>query len=128
MNEKNEIYQCDICGNLVSVLKGGFGELMCCGEKMIYLKPQTGDPASEKHIPFCKEEDGTIKVQTGKHLHAMVKSHYIGFMEAQSQNLVYRKYFKPGEKPEIELSNFSKSFKMRSYCLIHGVFEYTYKM
>ncbi len=34
---KNEIYKCDTCGNVVFVLAGGDGDLVCCGEKMRLL-------------------------------------------------------------------------------------------
>jgi len=34
---KNEIYKCDTCGNVVFVLEGGDGDLVCCGEKMRLL-------------------------------------------------------------------------------------------
>ena len=34
MPEKKEEYKCEICGNLVKVLEGGYGELVCCGEPM----------------------------------------------------------------------------------------------
>lgn len=34
MTETNQIYKCDICGNVVKVLETGAGELVCCGEHM----------------------------------------------------------------------------------------------
>ncbi len=29
-----EIYECEICGNVVEVKEAGGGELVCCGEPM----------------------------------------------------------------------------------------------
>ncbi|PID78482.1 MAG: desulfoferrodoxin [Gammaproteobacteria bacterium] len=125
MNKKNDIFQCDICGSLVSVMKGGKGVLQCCGEKMIFLKPKTGDPASEKHIPFVADEkNGCFSVRTGKHLHPSVKAHYIGFIDAVFKNYVFRKFFYPGQRPEFYFEGIKRPVKFRSYCLIHGVFEY----
>jgi desulfoferrodoxin-like iron-binding protein len=37
MTEKVQIYKCDICGNVVSVLEAGDGDLACCGENMRLL-------------------------------------------------------------------------------------------
>lgn len=37
MAEKGEVYKCEICGNVVSVLQGGDGDLVCCGEDMKLL-------------------------------------------------------------------------------------------
>jgi superoxide reductase len=31
---KDEIYKCEACGNVVLVLEGGGGDLVCCGENM----------------------------------------------------------------------------------------------
>jgi len=35
MGKKGEVYRCDICGQVVEVVEGGDGELVCCGEPMI---------------------------------------------------------------------------------------------
>ncbi|MGD2037691.1 MAG: desulfoferrodoxin FeS4 iron-binding domain-containing protein [Desulfobacterales bacterium] len=37
MAEKGEVYKCEICGNVVSVLQSGDGDLVCCGEEMKLL-------------------------------------------------------------------------------------------
>jgi superoxide reductase len=34
MATKGEVYKCEACGNVVTVLQGGDGELVCCGEDM----------------------------------------------------------------------------------------------
>ncbi len=31
MAKKLEVYKCNVCGNIVEVLHGGEGELVCCG-------------------------------------------------------------------------------------------------
>jgi superoxide reductase len=38
-----EVYKCNICGNIVYVMEGGGGDLVCCGEDMVKLK---GDEAA----------------------------------------------------------------------------------
>lgn len=40
MAEKGEVYKCEICGNVVSVLQGGDGDLVCCGEEMKLLREE----------------------------------------------------------------------------------------
>ncbi|MDP2107236.1 MAG: desulfoferrodoxin FeS4 iron-binding domain-containing protein, partial [Desulfobulbaceae bacterium] len=45
-----EIYQCDLCGNLVEVLHAGGGELVCCGQPMNLLVENSVDAAKEKHV------------------------------------------------------------------------------
>jgi len=34
---RDEIYKCEKCGNVVFVLEGGDGDLVCCGENMKLL-------------------------------------------------------------------------------------------
>ena len=31
---KGEVYKCEACGNVVTVIQGGDGNLVCCGEDM----------------------------------------------------------------------------------------------
>ena len=32
--EKGQVYKCEVCGNVVAVMHGGDGDLVCCGENM----------------------------------------------------------------------------------------------
>lgn len=41
VNEVDEKYKCNICGNEVTVTKVGGGTLVCCGEDMEKLDQQT---------------------------------------------------------------------------------------
>lgn len=34
MIEKDQIYKCNICGNVVKIIKVGGGDLMCCASLM----------------------------------------------------------------------------------------------
>ena len=43
MAERLEVYKCDACGNIVEVLFGGGGELVCCGSPMALLVENTVD-------------------------------------------------------------------------------------
>ena len=50
MAKKLEVYKCEACGNIVEVLHGGDGELVCCGQPMKLLTENTTDAAKEKHV------------------------------------------------------------------------------
>ena len=52
MAEKKEVYKCEMCGNIVEVLHGSGGDLVCCGQAMKHLVPNTVDAAVEKHVPI----------------------------------------------------------------------------
>jgi len=38
MIKVKEIYRCQICGNIVKVLQGGAGTLVCCGQPLNIIK------------------------------------------------------------------------------------------
>ena len=47
MAQRLEIYKCEACGNIVEVLTGGGGELVCCGEPMKLYVENTAMPLSK---------------------------------------------------------------------------------
>lgn len=40
MPKVNEVYRCNVCGNVVEVKQGGSGALVCCGQNMELLSEQ----------------------------------------------------------------------------------------
>ncbi len=75
MAEKLQIYKCALCGNIVEVVHGGIGELVCCGKPMELLDEKTADAATEKHVPVIEKIDGVYKVTVGSILHPMEEKH-----------------------------------------------------
>ena len=61
MAKKLEIYKCMVCGNIVEVLHGGDGELVCCGQPMANLAAKTADQGKEKHVP---QKGAAVRVVT----------------------------------------------------------------
>lgn len=48
---RGEIYKCEACGNVVHVLEGGAGDLVCCGEEMRLLSKDEVKQYSVKDLP-----------------------------------------------------------------------------
>ena len=48
MAERKQIYKCELCGNIVEVLDGGDGDLVCCGQNMTLLEEKSADSSTEK--------------------------------------------------------------------------------
>ncbi|MBW1990472.1 MAG: desulfoferrodoxin FeS4 iron-binding domain-containing protein [Deltaproteobacteria bacterium] len=42
--QKGEVYKCDVCGNVVSVMHEGGGTLVCCGQDMRKLGAEEAAP------------------------------------------------------------------------------------
>jgi len=39
MTKKADVHKCPDCGCIVSVMKGGEGDLTCCNKKMVVVTP-----------------------------------------------------------------------------------------
>jgi superoxide reductase len=74
MATKLEVYKCTLCGNIVMVMHGGDGELVCCGQPMKLMAENTSDGAKEKHVPVIEKIQGGYKVKVGSVAHPMEKS------------------------------------------------------
>jgi len=114
----NEIYKCNVCGNILELVTVGGGELVCCGKPMEKLAEKSGEEGMEKHKPVI--EGSTVKV--GSILHPMEREHHIEWIEVLDGDDVCRKDLKIGGKPEAEFCN--KNIKTaRAYCNIHGLWK-----
>ena len=123
MIEKNKVYKCAKCGNVVEVLHAGGGTLACCGESMQELKENTVDASKEKHIPVVTTIAGGYKVVVGSIEHPMEATHYIEFIELVTPNGVLRKILNPGDKPEAIFITEEKDVYAREFCNLHGLWK-----
>ena len=123
MTESNQVYKCEVCGNIVEVLHTGAGELVCCGQPMKLLTENTEDAAVEKHVPVIEKTDMGVKVIVGSVEHPMEDDHYIEWIEILVDGLVYRQNLKPGEKPEAEFMVQANDVAARTYCNLHGLWK-----
>jgi len=123
MTEQKQIYKCNICGNIVEVLHSEIGQLVCCGQPMELLKEKTEDVGHEKHVPVIEKTGTEIKVKVGSVPHPMEKKHYIEWIEIVTDGRSYRKFLKPGEKPEAEFVMETEKIEAREYCNLHGLWE-----
>lgn len=123
MAERYQIYKCDLCGNIVEVVHGGAGELVCCGQPMKLFAENTVDAAKEKHVPVVEKVDGGYKVKVGSVAHPMEEKHYIEFVEIIADGKVYRQYLNPGDTPEAFFAIAADQVTAREYCNLHGLWK-----
>ena len=121
MTQRDEVYQCELCGNLVSVVHGAGGSLVCCGQDMVHLKGNTTDAAVEKHVPVISKEGNTVTVTVGKVPHPMEEKHFIEVIGVLTDAKLYRAYLKPGDKPEATFEIDGAIKCARAYCNLHGL-------
>ena len=123
MAKKLEIYKSMVCGNIVEVLHGGAGELVCCGQPMKNLVEKTADEGKEKHVPVIEKINGDIKVKVGSVPHPMEEKHYIEWIEILADGKVYRQFLNPGDAPEAIFSIEANTITAREHCNIHGLWQ-----
>jgi len=123
MTQLNQIYKCEVCGNIVEVLHTGVGELVCCGEPMKLMVENTVDASKEKHVPVIEKSGNKVTVKVGSVAHPMEGKHYIEFIELMADGKVYRKFLKPGEKPEATFEVTAAKLAAREYCNLHGLWK-----
>ncbi len=123
MAERLEIYKCNICGNLVEVLRGGNGKLVCCGEDMRSLKENDADASREKHAPVIEKTEGGFLVKVGSAPHPMEEKHFIEWIELISGGKAYREFLKPGQAPEAFFNLSGEITSARAHCNLHGLWK-----
>lgn len=121
MAEVKEIYKCELCGNIVEVVHGGAGELVCCNQPMNHFVEKSEDQGQEKHLPVLKKVDGGVRVEVGEVPHPMMEEHYIEWIEVITENRVERCNLEPGQTPEAFFSVEEDVIEVRSYCNLHGL-------
>lgn len=123
MTELNQVYKCNICGNIVEMVHAGQGRLVCCGQPMVLLTEKTKDEGMEKHVPVVEKTDGGVKVKVGSVPHPMEEKHCIEWIETLADGKSYKKFLKPGGAPEAEFCVQAERIQAREYCNVHGLWK-----
>ena len=121
MTELNQVYKCNVCGNLAAVLHTGAGQLICCNKPMDLLKENSVDASKEKHVPVIEKAGDKVIIKVGEVEHPMEEKHFIEWIEVIAGSKVFRKFLRPGEKPAAEFKIDSDNIIARIYCNLHGL-------
>jgi len=98
--------------------------LVCCGENMTELVPNTVDASAEKHLPVVTVSGDSISVQIGSAPHPMEGAHHISFAYVETEGGGQRKCLKVGEAPKVTFSFLDdKPLAVYAYCNLHGLWK-----
>ena len=124
MKHDNRFFICKHCGNIIGMIHNAGVPVVCCGEPMHELVPNTTDAAQEKHVPVVQVQDGRVCVDVGEASHPMVDDHYIEWVYLETTHGGQRKGLAPGQKPQVEfaLAN-DKARAVYAYCNKHGLWK-----
>ncbi|MEG0797256.1 MAG: desulfoferrodoxin family protein [Acidaminococcaceae bacterium] len=121
-----KFFICKHCGNIVGMIFNSGMPLVCCGEKMQELVPNTVDAATEKHVPVVDCAAGNqIIVKVGSVPHPMEEKHFIQWIYIQTKNGGQRHTFKPGDAPvaTFVLAPGDEYLAAYEYCNLHGLWK-----
>ncbi len=114
-----KLYRCKHCGNIAWKIVDQGVPLVCCGEKMEELVPNTTDGALEKHVPVVTREGDQVTVAVGSVPHPMMEEHYIQLIAAVSGDTVTVRTPAPGQEPVLTLQA-DGEVTAYEWCNLHG--------
>lgn len=128
---KERICKCDLCGQMVYVLKDTDAELICCGSPMIQVKAKTNESneVKEKHMPIYRLKGNKVVVYVGVIPHPSTKDHYIEWIAIRTNKGYQRKCLKPGDAPKATfvLDDGEHVEAIYAYCNVHSLWKFVEK-
>ena len=120
-----KFYVCSHCGNIIAYAKNSGVPVVCCGERMQELVPNTTDAAQEKHVPVCTQEGNLVTVEVGSTAHPMLEEHYIEWVGLQTAQGNQRKALNPGDAPKavFAITEGDTVEAVYAYCNLHGLWK-----
>ena len=122
---EQRFFVCEVCGNIIAMVKPSGVPVVCCGKPMKQIVPNTTDAAQEKHVPVWTKEGNLVKVQVGSVAHPMIAAHYIEWVSLQTKAGNQRKALAPDTAPEVTfaLTDGDEVEAVYAYCNLHGLWK-----
>ena len=120
-----KFFLCTHCGNLAGMVYSSGVPMICCGEPMKELVPNTVDDAGEKHKPVVSVAGNTVTVTVGSVAHPMTEAHLIQWVALQTEQGVQRKVLAADSAPTVTfaLTEGDKPVAAYAYCNLHGLWR-----
>jgi len=124
MENNQGFFVCNHCGNVAKLAVSKGGKLVCCGDEMCELTPNTVDASKEKHLPVVEKAGNGIKVKIGSAPHPMAEDHHIDFIFVKTKCGGQRVNLEAGSPPEAEFCFVDdKPMEVYAYCNLHGIWK-----
>lgn len=121
---ETKFFKCTHCGNIIKMVDDMGVSVVCCGEDMMEMKPNSVDASFEKHLPEVSKKGAVINVKVGENEHPMDNSHYITLIYLETENGGQIKYLNPGDEPTASFVVVDdKPMSVYAYCNLHGIWE-----
>lgn len=121
---EQKFFRCKHCGNLVAMLHASGVPIICCGEPMEHLVPNTHEGATEKHIPIPEVMERLVHAKVGSVPHPMTEEHHIQFLYLETENGGQMKRLAIGEDAAAIFAVLNDSpTAVYAYCNLHGLWK-----
>ncbi len=116
---------CEHCGNIVAVVEDKKVPVMCCGQRMSVLVPNTKEAATEKHLPVVTVDGGKVEVVVGSTIHPMSEEHSIRWICLETESGNQRKCLSYTGEPKATfyIAEGEKVLAAYEYCNLHGLWK-----
>lgn len=125
MQKERKFVICKICGNIAGMIHDAGVPMICCGEPMEELIPNTSDGALEKHVPIVEKNGMNITVKVGSASHPMTSEHSIDWVYLQTKKGGQRKKLVQDEAPIANFIVTEDDYPVLAYayCNLHGFWK-----
>ena len=107
-----KFFTCKHCGNFVGLIYDGQVPMICCGEKMQEVEPNTAEASTEKHLPVVTVNGENVNVKIGSAPHPMGEDHYIQWVYVETDR---------GAQKSIRTGLFESRTKLLKFSLVISV-------
>lgn len=120
-----KFYVCKHCGNIIAYASDKKCDVVCCGEKMSELVPNTTDAAQEKHVPVISVDGNIVTVTVGSVAHPMTEEHHIAWIALETKSDNQRKELDVTGAPEAKFALVEGDEPVAAYafCNLHGLWK-----
>ncbi|MGV8905819.1 MAG: desulfoferrodoxin family protein [Acetobacterium sp.] len=127
MCKEPKFFVCKHCGNMVSMIFNSGQAIICCGDPMTEMIPNTTDAAQEKHVPVITVNNTTVSVDIGSVPHPMTPEHHIVWVYLETTNGGQLNCLAEDGKPHAEFAILpgEKVIAAYEYCNLHGLWKAT---
>ena len=120
-----KFYVCKHCGNIIAYASDKKCDVVCCGEKMSELVPNTTDAAQEKHVPVISVDGNIVTVTVGSVAHPMTEEHHIAWIALETKSGNQRKELDVTGAPDAKFALVEGDEPVAAYafCNLHGLWK-----
>lgn len=120
-----KFYKCMHCGNVAIKTFDAGVPMVCCGDKMTLLEPNTTDAATEKHVPVATVEGNIVNVVVGSVEHPMAAEHYITFICLETKKGFQVAELTPEDQPKASfaVAPGDEAVAVYEHCNLHGLWK-----